>query len=41
MEVVGWGETGLFAEEFEHLGVKLGAGAQEFLEVGLEEGADL
>jgi hypothetical protein len=31
----------LFAEKFEDLGVKMGAGAQELLEVGLEEGADL
>ena len=41
MEVVGWSEAGLFAEKLEDLGVKMGAGTQELLEVGLEKGSDL
>ncbi len=41
MEVVWWSEAGLFPKEFEDLGVKMGAGTQEFLEVGLEEGANI
>lgn len=41
MEVVWRSEAGLFAEKFEDLGVKMGAGTQELLEVGLEKGADL
>ena len=41
MEVVGWSEAGLFAERLEDLGVKMGAGTQELLEVGLEKGSNL
>ena len=31
----------MFAEKLEDLGVKMGAGTQELLEVGLEKGANL
>lgn len=41
MEVVWRSEAGLFPKEFEDLGVKMGAGTQKLLEVGLEKGANI
>jgi len=40
MEVVGRAEAFLVAEEFEEVGVKLGGGADEVAEGGLDDGAE-